>query len=437
MDLSVRQLGPDDFDAAMRTDEAAFSEVVKPEHREQARALIDWSRMFGAFDGAELCGTAGAYAFEVTLPGGAVVPASGVTAVGVLPTHRRRGVLRSLMDRQLEDVAERGECVALLTASEATIYRRFGYGVACVYRSVEVDRSRASFVTRRPDVGSDRPMRLLSPDEAVERAPAWFDAYRRSWPGEVSRPASWWPYVFGEKETWRGGGPQFVVAVEDTDDRPGGYAIYRVTDGPGPGDRKLRVRELVAADEGVREQLWRYLFGVDLVTVIDADLGVDDPLRWRLTDFRAMRVTGERDFLWARVVDPVAALAARRYEREAELVVEVIDDTRPGGSGRYSVAGGPGGATCERTSAAAGPGDGRGRARVAAPRRGVGAGAGRRRSDRRALARGVGCRRRLLRLDLGPPGLPHPVLTRPFGTESVPIRCRRAAKRGAVSARRR
>ena len=90
----------------------------------------------------------GAYAFDVTLPGGAVVATSGVTAVGVLPTHRRRGVLRSLMARQLEDVREREEPVALLTASEATIYRRFGYGVACVFRTVEVDRSRATFASR-------------------------------------------------------------------------------------------------------------------------------------------------------------------------------------------------------------------------------------------------------------------------------------------------
>jgi predicted acetyltransferase len=349
MDIDVRLLGPDDFDAAMRADEAAFSDEVKPEHREQARANTDWSRFFGAFDGDELCGTAGAYAFEVTLPGGATVPTSGVTAVGVLPTHRRRGVLRSMMARQLDDVMERGEPLALLTASEATIYRRFGYGVACRYQTVEVDRSRATFVSTCPG-GS---VRLLSREEAVERAPGWFDAFRRTWPGEVSRPASWWPFVFGEKETWRGGGPQFVVGIDDTDDRPGGYAIYRVADGPGPHGRRLRVRDLVAADPVVRDQLWQYLLGVDLVTTVEADVGLDDPLRWRFTDFRALRVTSEHDFLWARVMDPAAALAARRYEREAELVVELADEARPDVAGRYAVAGGPEGASCERTSASA------------------------------------------------------------------------------------
>ena len=365
MDIAVRQLGPDDLDAALRADEAAFSDEVKPENREQARATIEWPRMFGAFDGDELCGTAGAYALEVTLPGGAVVPTSGVTAVGVLPTHRRRGVLSSMMARQLDDVAQRGEPVALLTASEATIYRRFGYGVACAFRTVEVDRSRATFVPAlaggsggssgsgrsEGSSGSGGAVRLLSKEEAIERAPAWFDAFRRTWPGEVSRPASWWPFVFGEKETWRGGGPQFVVGVEDTDGRPGGFAIYRVTDGPGPHERRLRVRDLAAADPAVRDQLWRYLFGVDLVTTIEADVGLDDPLRWRLSDFRALRVMGERDFLWARVMDPAAALAARRYEREADLVVEIIDGARPDVGGRYAVAGGPSGASCERTAA--------------------------------------------------------------------------------------
>jgi predicted acetyltransferase len=352
MDISVRRLGPDDFDAAIRADEAAFSDVVKPEDREQARALTEWDRFFGAFDGDELCGTAGAYALEVTLPGGATVATSGVTAVGVLPTHRRRGVLRALMARQLDDVVERGEAVAVLTASEATIYRRFGYGVACTSQSIQVDRSRAVLLPR-PGRGSDRGLRLLSREEAVERAPAWFDAHRRSWPGEISGPATWWPFIFGEKETWRGGGPLFVAAIDDADDRPGGYVTYRVTDGPGPDERKLQVRELVAADPDVAEQLWRYVLGVDLVTTIEADVGVDDPLRWRFTDFRALRVTGEHDFLWARVVDPAAALAARRYEREAELVVEVVDDSRPDVGGCYAVAGGPDGASCERTTAGA------------------------------------------------------------------------------------
>ena len=58
---------------------------------------------------------------------GATVPAAGVTIVTVHPTHRRRGILSTMMDRQLADLHERGEPIAVLRASEAAIYGRFGY----------------------------------------------------------------------------------------------------------------------------------------------------------------------------------------------------------------------------------------------------------------------------------------------------------------------
>ncbi len=159
--------------------------------------------------------------------------------------------------------------------------------------------------------------------------------------------------MFGEHETWKGGGGQFVVAAEPAEGRSGGFATYRVVTEPGSRVRRLEVRDLVAADPVVARALWRYLLDVDLVTTIEADVGVDDPLRWWLSDFRALRVTAERDFLWVRIVDTAAALAARRYEQESELVVEVVDGFRPDAAGRYRVAGGPDGAEAERTSAAA------------------------------------------------------------------------------------
>jgi len=355
MDLHLRALAPEDLDAALDADAAAFSNPVSPADREQVAATTDWSRMFGAFDGETLCGTAGAYVMELTVPGLEIVPTSGVTAVGVLPTHRRRGIVTELMRQQLADVVERGEPLAVLTASEATIYRRFGYGVACVSRKVEITRHRAAAAgaERVAGVGPDVALRMLSRDEAVGLAPAWFDAFRRGWPGQLSRPETWWPVVFGEKDTWKGGGEQFVVAADDRDGRPGGYATYRVKDVGESSDRRLEVREVVAADPAVAAALWRYLLEVDLVTSIVAEIGVDDPLRWRLADFRALRVVAEEDMLWARIVDPAGALAARRYEREAELVVEVLDPFWPDAAGRYVVAGGAGGAEAERTTRAA------------------------------------------------------------------------------------
>ena len=344
MDLALRRLTADDFDEYFAVDCAAFSATPKPEDRAQAEATTEWDRTFGAFDGAALCGTAGAYEFAVTLPGGGVVPTSGVTAVAVLPTHRRRGVLTALMQRQLADVVERGEVLALLTASEATIYGRFGYGLATEDRKIEIVRARSRFARPTPDGLATR---MITKAEAVERAPAWFDAFRRARVGEVSRPASWWPVIFGDHETWKGGGDIFVVACEPTDGRPGGYASYKV-DHERPAGSVLTVRDLVAADADVRGALWRFLLDVDLIDTIEASVAPDDDLRWRLVDWRGCRVTGTEDFLWARVVDPAGALAARRYPVADAYVIELDDPFLPTNSGCYQVAGGPDHAEAER-----------------------------------------------------------------------------------------
>ena len=101
-------------------------------------------RMHAAREGGRIVGGAGAFPFEMTVPGG-VVPTAGVTVVGTYPTHRRRGVLRAMMRAQLDDVRERGEPMALLWASEETIYGRFGYGMASFAGEIELAREYAAF----------------------------------------------------------------------------------------------------------------------------------------------------------------------------------------------------------------------------------------------------------------------------------------------------
>lgn len=350
MTIEVRTLTIADADEALVVEAAAFSSPIKPADRDQTLLTTEWDRMIGAFDGSRMCGLVGDYRVDVTLPGLVTVPTAAVTAVGVLPTHRRRGVLSTLIARQMDDIADRGESVAILTASEATIYSRFGYGVASSCVSIEVQRDRSAFLA---PVGPGLPLRMLTRDEATALAPGWFDAARRARPGEISRPDTWWPVIFGEHETWKGGGDQFVVACEPDDSRPGGYATYRVTRDESTGASSLVVRDLIAADPDVAAVLWRFVLDVDLVDVIRAEVAVDEPLRWRLADWRALSVVGDRDFLWARVLDPVGALAARRYGVDDELVVAVDDPFRSANSGSYRVAGGPAGAEVDRTSAPA------------------------------------------------------------------------------------
>ena len=346
----VRTLTEADADQMMAVDGAAFSDIPAPAERDPLLATTEWDRMFGAYEGDTLCGIAGAYGVDVTVPGLIGVPTSGVTAVGVLPTHRRRGVVTALMAHQLDDVVARGEPLAILNASEATIYGRFGYGVASVWRQTEISRARSAFVT---PVADGLPLRMLSREEAITLAPAWFEAYRASRPGEINRPDTWWPAVFGELATWKGGGPMFIVACEPDDPAvPGGYAIYRVNRDAPAGDWRLLAREVVAADAEVAAALWRFLLDVDLVhTVVAEAMAPDDPLRWRLADWRAMQVTREQDYLWVRLLDVAAALAARRYRAHDALVVEVSDAFRPAQAGRYRVEGDASGAEASTVEA--------------------------------------------------------------------------------------
>ena len=101
-------------------------------------------RVHVATDGGAIVAGAGAFEFGLTIPGGPV-PTAGVTVVGVLPTHRRRGIVRELMSAQLKDAHARGEPIAALWASEGGFYGRFGYGMASVCADVEISKDHAAF----------------------------------------------------------------------------------------------------------------------------------------------------------------------------------------------------------------------------------------------------------------------------------------------------
>src|SRR6266508_4099116 len=128
MDVEIRPTSAEEYPAFARAVERAFSGHPTQEELDVWRMVHEPARSLAAFDGTEIVGTAGAFTLSLTVPGGEL-PMAGVTAVGVAATHRRRGILTSLMRRQLEDVRELGEPLAGLWASEGPIYQRFGYGL--------------------------------------------------------------------------------------------------------------------------------------------------------------------------------------------------------------------------------------------------------------------------------------------------------------------
>ncbi|MDQ4096670.1 MAG: GNAT family N-acetyltransferase [Actinomycetota bacterium] len=346
MGAEIREVPPDELYGFVAAVEASYGHHATAEDFEDARLLYEPGRCFGAYVDGRIVGGTATLSLELTVPGGTTVRAGGVTDAGVLPTHRRRGLFRELTTRQLQDARERGEVVTALTASEGTIYGRFGYGIATSSTAVEVSRPASAFASPLLPLGE---LRLLGPEEAALLLPDVFDTYRRAQSGEVTRSEAYWEVLLHDRERWRdGGSARFVVAHEAPDGEVDGYVAYRMrTEWPGNmPDFGLDVDEVVALSPAAHAALWRYVLDVDLVGTVSAwNVPPDEPMRWLLADPRGLRVTGVTDMLWLRLVDVAAALGARRYARGGRFIVEVEDAFWPSNTGRYVVEGGPEGAS--------------------------------------------------------------------------------------------
>jgi predicted acetyltransferase len=277
-------------------------------------------------------GTAGAYSFELTLPGKTVVPVAGVSAVGVLPSHRRRGVLSAMMRHQLTELRARGEFLAVLLASEALIYRRFGYGPATRTSRLTVPRHQAGLAPPRARGTADAPaggsIEVLRRAECGEVLEEVYDRYRRAQPGALSRPHRWWASRAGQPPI--AAAPRYIAVHRDADGVPDGYASYSLGDSD-----TLTVDETVATDDAVVTALARFLLGHDLVSqIVFKHCPPEHPLRWQLADFRAGRVSEDTDWLWVRPLDVPRALTARGWSADGELVLDV-DDPFLGEHGRH------------------------------------------------------------------------------------------------------
>ncbi|WP_031012030.1 GNAT family N-acetyltransferase [Streptomyces sp. NRRL F-5727] len=264
-------------------------------------------------------GTAGAYSFELTLPGETVVPVSGVTAVGVLPSHRRQGVLSTMMRHQLTELRARGEILSVLLASEALIYRRFGYGPATSTQRMTVQRHQSAFAAPRATApapaGSVELVRRADGGAVLEEV---YDRYRRARPGALSRPPRWWALGAGQPPVAKA--PRHVAVHRDAEGNPDGYASYSLDGGT------LTVDEIITADDAVFAELARFALDHDLVEkVVFKHVPPAHPLRHRFADYRAAEVGNDTDWLWVRILDVPRALTARGWLTDGELVLDVHD----------------------------------------------------------------------------------------------------------------
>ncbi|HVM08141.1 MAG TPA: GNAT family N-acetyltransferase [Acidimicrobiales bacterium] len=346
-DLEVRAATEEEWPAFVRTTNTGFGSLPGDDDVTPERRSYEIERSVAAIADGQIVGTAGAFTFDMTLPGLTTAPTAGVTWVSVLPTHRRRGVLTSMMRHQLDDIRDRGEPLAILLASESIIYGRFGYGLATVQAEYELPRAHRHLA--RPHEPAGRVL-LIDENEAKKQIPQIFEKVRRLQPADVSRPEGWWAMFFRGSKPSGNAGARFYVVYEGATGEVEGYAYYRVGNASqGFGTSASMVQGLGATTLDAYLSLWTYVTDIDLTDrTTTTSRPVEEPLRHLLADPRRLKATSVSDFLWCRIVDLPAALAARRYPIEARFTIEVVDDFCPWNSGRWIVDGGPDGATCER-----------------------------------------------------------------------------------------
>jgi predicted acetyltransferase len=353
----IRPVGPAEFEAFHTVFMHAFHGSPLPDSdRDMVLSRLEFDRSLAAFDGQTLVGSAAAYSFQLSVPGYRTLPAAGVTWVTVLPSHRRRGVLTGLMHRQLADVRERGEPLAVLWASEAAIYPRYGYGRAMWHADFTLRRGEGALAATVP---TDRGLRLriADPASALPELAKVYDAVLPSRPGFIARNEPWWrSRIYDPADERNGATPLHCVLAED-DGGPRGYALYT---GQSQWDEQtalpgglLTVRELMSADPAADALLWADLLGRDLTTEFRVPRRpVDDPLLYQLADPRRARAR-LKDALWLRIVDVPGALARRSYSCPVDAVIEVRDRLIPSNAGRWRLTAEAGADTASCVPAAA------------------------------------------------------------------------------------
>ncbi|KJF24064.1 MULTISPECIES: enhanced intracellular survival protein Eis [unclassified Rhodococcus (in: high G+C Gram-positive bacteria)] len=338
--ITIRTATEADWPAIQLLDSTGFGFHPSSADKTLTRTLYRPEDIVVATEGDQVVGLAIEFDMEITVPGGNQLPTRGITWVSVAPTHRRRGILRSMFVRLHHHIASTGAPLVALTASDARIYNRFGYGPATVSESITIDRRFADF---RPQAPTGSGVRITDAQTAATLLPAIYDRWRLVTPGAQRRPQAHWDFTFADPSDHRAGASGLFFLTH-----PDGYVSYRHrSDG---SDSVVDIAEFVAINDDAYAALWRTMCGLDLVTRIEAEQHPEDPLRLMLTDYRSVRTTRRSDRLWLRIMNVPAALEAREYAADLDTVIKIEDPfLDSGGTFALSIRGGK--ATCRPTDA--------------------------------------------------------------------------------------
>ncbi|MDQ6617164.1 MAG: GNAT family N-acetyltransferase [Actinomycetota bacterium] len=352
MAWEVHHVREADVPAFARTVYGAFGRVADDDDMAHAAGAHQPDFALAISDQGRIVATASALPLELTVPAARghaypTVAAPGVTAVSVAATHRRQGLLTTLMNHQLADFRQRGYPVAVLLASESIIYGRFGYGWAQSYQSLMLETRYAAFRPSAP--ATPGRLRLIDRDEAGKLLPSVHEQARRLRPGELSRSPRWWDLHLRDPEKDReGAGGRMYAVHESAQGAADGWVSYRYRPSwpAGIPRHQVEIDDLVALDAAGLTALWRFVLDLDLVEQVSApNRPADEPLRWLLADPRRLRTTDVADHLWLRVIDIQSALEARGYGSAERLVVDVAG-IEPTAGGRFVLESGPTSGSC-------------------------------------------------------------------------------------------
>ena len=312
------------------------------------KRVLPHERVHAGFDGDRVVAGTGSFAFDLTIPGGRV-RAAGVTVTGVLPTHRRRGHLRAMQHSLIDSARARGEPVAVLWATEDTIYGQFGYGMASMAAEIDVPRDRAAPFAPNALRAETR---LVPLEEAEPLIAPIYENVARVTPGMFARSSEWWQdRVLNDMEWKRRGGGYLQCAVLESGGKPAAYAHYRINSAfeRGVQTGNIFVVEAMGDSPEATNAIWRFLFDIDWLARVKAHyLPLDHPVLLSLADPRRLNFL-VREGLWVRLIDVGAALSARGYATNDSIVIEITDEFCPWNAGRWRVARG----AVEKTTAEA------------------------------------------------------------------------------------
>ncbi|HUF98395.1 MAG TPA: GNAT family N-acetyltransferase [Ilumatobacter sp.] len=334
--IAIRPTQPHEYEAVAFTKSVALLQTPKVgEAFEPLRASYAVAPSLSAWDGDTCVGHAAQFLVDTMVPGGAMLPTGAVTRVGVLPTHRRRRVASGLLEGLIADAVDRRLALMSLRASQATIYGRFGFGVAGDFASVKIDPKAATPVRGADTTGS---FRLLPADEIMSVIPPLYPKIAMRRPGRITRPIEFdRNFIYDEAITLSSA--SYVVVHLDEHGTPDGFVSYSLKANDDFTVLRGELHDIFSGTDAGELALWQFLFDIDLVNEWTADeRPVDDLARWASNDIRAYQVKSIDDEQWVRLVDVDRCLQARSYgSANGSVVISVIDNIIDDNSHRWRI----------------------------------------------------------------------------------------------------